>query len=296
MSDSTPPRCPRCNATVDANQEYCLECGTRLAHEQRPGSLERTSAGVGQRHGWAAAPWVVPALLGLVIAVLGTGAAIAISSDGEEPSAISTATGGSLTVTNDGSTLTAPEPTEPRRRRHRRPRRHRSRRPPRSRRQTRRRSSGPATGAAGRSCSSRSRSRTGSRGRTRRRLSCDATASAASASSTPTATRAFIPATTSSSPASSTPRRRRRVRSSERGPSATARRTSARSSRSPGSVGIQRGRANAFGATRPRFDSLAPLITIVNDFVTAPVVRILEVDHPRRNLIFGLCMGQNRER
>ena len=109
---STPPRCPRCNATVDPNQEYCLECGTRLGHEQRPGSIDRTSAGFGQRHGWAG-PWVVPALLGLVIAVLGTGAAIAISSDGEEPSAISTATGGSLTVTNDGSTLTAPEPTEP---------------------------------------------------------------------------------------------------------------------------------------------------------------------------------------
>src|SRR6185295_18813327 len=54
-----------------------------------------------------------PALVGLVIAVLGAGAAIAISSNGEEPSAISTATGGSLTVTNDGSTLTAPEPTEP---------------------------------------------------------------------------------------------------------------------------------------------------------------------------------------
>ena len=109
---STPPRCPRCNATVDRNQEYCLECGTRLGHEQRPGSIDRTSAGIGQRHG-RAGPWVVPALLGLVIAVLGTGAAIAISSDGEEPSAISTATGGSLTVTNDGSTLTAPEPTEP---------------------------------------------------------------------------------------------------------------------------------------------------------------------------------------
>jgi hypothetical protein len=53
---------------------------------------------------------VLPALLGLVIAVLGTGAAIAISSDGEEGSAVSTATGGSLTVT-ESTTLTAPEPT-----------------------------------------------------------------------------------------------------------------------------------------------------------------------------------------
>jgi cell division septation protein DedD len=113
VSDSTPHRCPRCNAAVDANQEYCLECGTRLPHQQRPGQGKRTSAGVEQRQGGAAAPWVVPALLGLVIAVLGTGAAIAISSEGDEPTAISTATGGSLTVTNDGSTLTAPEPTEP---------------------------------------------------------------------------------------------------------------------------------------------------------------------------------------
>ena len=55
----------------------------------------------------------MPALLGLVIAVLGTGAAIAISGDGEEESAIPTATGGSLTVTGGTPTLTAPEPTTP---------------------------------------------------------------------------------------------------------------------------------------------------------------------------------------
>jgi hypothetical protein len=53
----------------------------------------------------------LPALLGLVIAVLGTGAAIAISDNGQETNAVSTATGGSLTVTDTGSTLTAPEPT-----------------------------------------------------------------------------------------------------------------------------------------------------------------------------------------
>jgi hypothetical protein len=55
----------------------------------------------------------VPSLLGLVIAVAGTGAAIAISGHGEETSAVSTATGGSLTVTDSLPTLTAPEPTEP---------------------------------------------------------------------------------------------------------------------------------------------------------------------------------------
>jgi hypothetical protein len=97
---------------VAANQEYCLECGNRLEPDKHAGPVERAAAGFGQRHGWAGA-WVVPALLGLVIAVLGTGAAIAISSDGEARSAVSTATGGSLTVTEDTSTLTAPEPTEP---------------------------------------------------------------------------------------------------------------------------------------------------------------------------------------
>lgn len=112
MSDPASSHCPRCNATVAANQEYCLECGARLDREQHSGAGTSTSAGTGQRNGWPA-PWVFPALVGLVIAVLGAGAAIAISSNGEEPSAISTATGGSLTVTNDGSTLTAPEPTEP---------------------------------------------------------------------------------------------------------------------------------------------------------------------------------------
>jgi hypothetical protein len=62
------------------------------------------------RHGWARS-WFLPALLGLFVAVLGTGGAIALSDDGTEPSAFSTATGGSLTVRNTGSTLTAPEPT-----------------------------------------------------------------------------------------------------------------------------------------------------------------------------------------
>jgi len=100
--------CPRCDAVVKPGQEYCLECGGRLGRA-RPGPVERASAGVSERHPRTGA-WVLPALLGLVIAVLGTGAAIAISSDGEEASAVSTATGGNLTVTQS-TTLTAPEPT-----------------------------------------------------------------------------------------------------------------------------------------------------------------------------------------
>lgn len=108
MSASGPLRCPRCDAPVQPGQEYCLECGGRLGPPST-GPVSRAATTVAARHGWAGA-WVVPALLGLVIAVLGTGAAIAISSNDAERSVISTATGGSLTIT-DTSTLTAPEPT-----------------------------------------------------------------------------------------------------------------------------------------------------------------------------------------
>jgi hypothetical protein len=111
MSDPRPLRCPRCGAVGQRGQEYCLECGGRLTYAST-GPVERASARVAQRHPWAAG-WIVPSLLGLVIAVLGTGAAIAISGDSEDASAVSTATGGSLTVTDSVSTLTAPEPTEP---------------------------------------------------------------------------------------------------------------------------------------------------------------------------------------
>jgi zinc ribbon protein len=111
MSTTGQERCPRCNTQVQPGQEYCLECGHRLVREPA-GPVVRASATVAERHDWAGA-WLLPALLGLVIAVLGTGAAIAISADGEEPEAIPTATGGSLTVTGGTPTLTAPEPTTP---------------------------------------------------------------------------------------------------------------------------------------------------------------------------------------
>ena len=111
MSSAGPTRCPRCGADAQPGQEYCLECGGRLA-QQPDGPVARASTSVAERHDWAGT-WLVPALLGLVIAVLGTGAAIAISADGEEQSAIPTATGGSLTATGGTPTLTAPEPTTP---------------------------------------------------------------------------------------------------------------------------------------------------------------------------------------
>ena len=100
--------CPRCASAVEPLQEYCVECGLRLPHEQSS-ALDRASAGLAERHPWSSG-WVLPALLGLVVAILGTAAAIAISDDTQQESAPATATGGSLTVTGAQETLTAPEP------------------------------------------------------------------------------------------------------------------------------------------------------------------------------------------
>jgi len=100
--------CPRCSGPVEPLQEYCVECGLRLPQE-RPTALDRASAGLTERHPWTG-NWLVPALLGLIVAITGTGAAIAISDDSQPEAAPSTATGGSLTVTGGQETLTAPEP------------------------------------------------------------------------------------------------------------------------------------------------------------------------------------------
>jgi hypothetical protein len=101
-------RCPRCSVTLEPLQEYCLECGLRLP-QQRWHAVERASLELDKRH-ISGAGWLVPALLGLVVAILGTGAALALSDRPEQTSAPSTATGGSLTLTDLQQTLTAPEP------------------------------------------------------------------------------------------------------------------------------------------------------------------------------------------
>ena len=258
----------------------------------------RTSAGIGQRHGWAG-PWVVPALLGLVIAVLGTGAAIAISSDGEEPSAISTATGGSLTVTNDGSDADRARADRARRRR-----RHRDddgteaddhpeaagepggdRLAPRPARLDDRAPLAPA--------GERARAR-----QTPRRLRRDAAASAASASSTPARYASLHPGYY----VIFTGVFDSRGGGGERAPAsagrlATARRTSARSSRSRArGVGIRRAgqtRSERLGGGTDSFARAENYCERLCNSTGCPYTRCRP---PRRNLIFGLCTGQNRER
>jgi hypothetical protein len=103
MSQLERQRCPHCAAAAEPGQEYCLECGLRLTAQSGPPnqiSRERRRS------------WLGPAFIALIVAALGAGASIAISSDGDVREAISTATGGSLTITGANPLLTAPEPTK----------------------------------------------------------------------------------------------------------------------------------------------------------------------------------------
>ena len=95
--------CPRCDAPAAGDQEYCLECGARLG--RRPARIDRVRG-----HG-RSTNWLVPAFLGLVVAVLGAAGAIALTTSRAEPAAVSVATGGAPTVRETGPALTAPEPT-----------------------------------------------------------------------------------------------------------------------------------------------------------------------------------------
>lgn len=110
MSDDVARRilpCPRCSSAFEPGQEYCLECGLRLP----PTSAGETRRAASFAEPRATAAWLAPALFGLVLALLGAGAAIAISSNGEQEVAVPTATGGSLTAPPSTPTLTAPEPS-----------------------------------------------------------------------------------------------------------------------------------------------------------------------------------------
>lgn len=60
------PVCRTCGAPADLGQEYCLECGNRL---------------VPPRRAPAAAAWILPALVALVVASVGAAAAIAATHD-----------------------------------------------------------------------------------------------------------------------------------------------------------------------------------------------------------------------
>ncbi|HEX5799110.1 MAG TPA: zinc ribbon domain-containing protein [Gaiellaceae bacterium] len=104
--ERTAQHCPRCSEPVEPRQEYCLTCGLRLPADR--GVVDDASTPAESRT--RSSGWLGPALVGLVIAVAGTVAAIAISDSGAEPDAVTVAIGGSRTAPEPATTLTAPEP------------------------------------------------------------------------------------------------------------------------------------------------------------------------------------------
>ena len=74
------PSCPRCGAPYGANQEYCLECGLRLGGN--PSFARKLEATWRERFGSYPGDWILPVLLGLVIAVAGATAAIVLGASG----------------------------------------------------------------------------------------------------------------------------------------------------------------------------------------------------------------------
>jgi hypothetical protein len=106
-------QCPRCGATVEPLQEYCLDCGLRV----RGGGVVPTLAtGWQRRLHWYPGDWVWPSLLALVVAVLSAAGAILWTRDAS--SAAGTTVVGDTTplptvATTTTLATTAPNPTVP---------------------------------------------------------------------------------------------------------------------------------------------------------------------------------------
>jgi hypothetical protein len=122
-SDST---CPRCGASREPDQRYCLECG--LALPEVEGRLPSFRRGWIRRIGWYPGDWVWVSLLTLVVAAAGAAAAIVVTEHNDDKGAVFVAPSTNVSVTEptvvpstapkpttvDTSKLpTAPEPTSP---------------------------------------------------------------------------------------------------------------------------------------------------------------------------------------
>jgi nitrogen fixation protein len=92
----TDTTCPRCGATVEPFQEYCLECGLRV---RGGGVVPALASGWQRRLRWYPGDWVWPSLLALVVAVIASAGAIWWTRDASSAA--------STTVVGD----TAPLPT-----------------------------------------------------------------------------------------------------------------------------------------------------------------------------------------
>jgi hypothetical protein len=104
--DTGTGECPSCGSDVDRGQEYCLECGTRLA--QPPATREVLTAWR-PASPWHAGDWLWPVLASLVVAVVVTTAVLAYAYDDDSTRAVLTLTGPQATA----PTEPAPDETLP---------------------------------------------------------------------------------------------------------------------------------------------------------------------------------------
>jgi hypothetical protein len=112
--EGTKLTCPHCGARYEPLQEYCLDCGARLPTGQ--GLAAESRAAVQRRFAWAPGDWIFPALIGLLVAVLATGAVIALGGGDEESGAntfVATDAPPAGPIPSTEPTITPPEPTTP---------------------------------------------------------------------------------------------------------------------------------------------------------------------------------------
>jgi hypothetical protein len=108
-------QCPRCGSDTHPDQEYCLDCGLRLAALE-PGVVPHLAAAWQRRLPWYPGDWIWPAALGLLLAVAGAVFAILYSHHGGSPTTL-VATTKSTTpptappATDTGGTPPVPTPT-----------------------------------------------------------------------------------------------------------------------------------------------------------------------------------------
>lgn len=110
--DDQSRECPRCGAPYEPLQEYCLDCGARLPAGR--GVAAETREAIARRFAWTPTAWFWPVLIGLMVAVLATGAVIALGgADDEDDAATLVATDAPTAGGNQAvePTITPPEPT-----------------------------------------------------------------------------------------------------------------------------------------------------------------------------------------
>ena len=91
-AEEDPYRCPRCGASHDPYQEYCLECGTRLV--PLPGQAVGARRDVWTRE---SPVWFWASFLALLLVALIAGAIVLAATDDEEPRATTSAQRGPTT-------------------------------------------------------------------------------------------------------------------------------------------------------------------------------------------------------